>query len=216
MSAKRPPQAKIPTLKLTTPQGVALWPKLSEPDTTFKDEGEYQVTLVLPAEEAQPLIDKAEAHLALFIKEQSALIGKKNLAKSNFSPVKDDLDKDTEEPTGNKRLSFKMKASAISKTGKKLDFTPAVFDKFGKPTDANIGSGSLIRVNFEARPYYTPTIGAGLTFQLIAVQVLEARGKGKPGTAAECGFDVADPETQADAFADSLESAAAPNSGGDF
>src|SRR6478736_6756071 len=185
MSAKtiRSPQAKIPTLKLTTPQGVALWPKLSEPDTTFKDEGEYQVTLVLPAEEAQPLIDKAEAHLALFIKEQSALIGKKNLAKSNFSPTKDDLDRDTEEPTGNKRLTFKMKASTVTKTGKKLDFTPAVFDKFGKPTDANIGSGSLIRVNFEVRPYYVPTMGAGYSFAIVAVQVLEARGQHKPTNA---------------------------------
>lgn len=214
MSVKRAPQAKIPTLKLTTPQGVALWPKLAEPDCTFKEEGVYEVTLVLPAEEAQPLVDKAEAHLALFIKEQSALLGKKNLSRSQHWPIKDDIDKDTEEPTGNKKITFKMKASTVSKTGKKLEFTPAVFDKFGKPTDPDFGNGSLIRVNFEVRPYYTPSLGAGISFQLVAVQVLEVRGRSKVGSAQDCGFDVADPETT-EAESAGFD-AAPPVDGGDF
>lgn len=224
MSAKptgKNPQARIDILKLTTPQGVALWPKLAEPDTTFKEEGEYSVNLVLTEEDATPIIEKAKAHLDKFIAAQAKLLGKKTIAKANTTPWREDEDRETKEPTGNIRLNIKMKASTITKLGKKIDFTPAVFDKYGKPTDASFGSGSLIRVNFEVNPWYSPALGAGVQFRLVAVQVLEARGHSKPTNAAECGFDVvesADLETLADeaGAAPAEASNSSASSGGDF
>ena len=42
---------------ITTPQGVALYPWLSKPDTEYNKDGEYKVNLVLSKKEAQPMID---------------------------------------------------------------------------------------------------------------------------------------------------------------
>lgn len=217
-----PKNAKMPLLRITTPQGVALWPKLAEPDTKFDADGVYTVDLILAPDDAAPIQERAEKFLDEFVVEQAKLLGKKpaQVRRSNTSPWKPDTDKDGAD-TGNLRLHFKMKASAVSKkSGTKLEFTPAIFDKFGKPMEAtNLGSGSLIKVNFEVNPWYVPSMGAGVSFRLNAVQVLEAKTRGKSDNAKDYGFDVADPETTAEeAAADESGGfpAESPQSGGDF
>jgi hypothetical protein len=56
------PEEKMgkPTIH-TTPKGRALWPRLNEPDTKFKEEGEYSVKLILPADKAEPLMQLIDA-----------------------------------------------------------------------------------------------------------------------------------------------------------
>lgn len=222
MSAQRSknPQARIPELKLTTPKAPCMWPKLDEPDTKFKEEGEYSITVVMTPEDAEPLTAKAEAHLNTFIKEQAKLLGKKTIARANTSPWKPDTDQDGNE-TGNVRFNIKMKASAITKSGRKLEFTPAVFDAYGKPIDPSFGSGSLVRVNFEVVPWYSAALGAGVQFRLNAVQVLESRGKSKSDNAKDYGFDVveaADPATlgSEEGLNPNESTGGGPASGGDF
>jgi hypothetical protein len=43
-------------ITFTTPKGVAQYPWLSKPDTKFSEEGEYKVNLILPKQEAIPVL----------------------------------------------------------------------------------------------------------------------------------------------------------------
>lgn len=216
----------MPTLTFTTPKGIATWPKLNEPDTKFKEEGEYSVALVLTPEDAAPIIEKADKFLSEFSVAQAKLLNKKSLKLANSNPWKEDADREGN-ATGNMLLRFKMKASAISKRdGKKIEFTPALFDRNGKPTDVSVGHGSVIKVNFEVVPWYTPALGCGIQFRLNAVQVLEAKNRSKSDNAKDYGFDVeaGDPETMANetgapGFDDSGsdgDGTGEPTTGGDF
>ena len=186
--------ARIEELVLTSPTAPCLWARLTVPDTTFKPEGEYSINLVFSAEEADDIKEKATAHLAKFIEEQKKLLGKKSLSVANASPFKADTDKDSNE-TGKVRVAFKMKASVVSKkTGNKMEFKPAVFDKFGSAFSGDIGNGSKCRVSYEVNPYYTPALGAGLSFRLRAVQVLEVKGTSNSKDAKAFGFDTVEGE----------------------
>jgi hypothetical protein len=181
-------------LTLTTPKAPCLWPKLNTPDVKFKAEGEYSISVILTPEQAEPLIKKATEHYEKFITEQTQLLNsKKPLKRADIGAWKDDVDKDGN-PTGNVRFNIKMKASIISKkTGKKMDFKPAVFDKYGAPTEASFGSGSAVKVNFEVYPWYTAALGAGISFSLRAVQILEVRSS-IPSNAKDFGFTAEIPE----------------------
>ena len=193
--------ARIEELILTSPTAPCLWARLSVPDTTFKAEGEYSINLVFSAEEAEVIKEKAMAHLAKFVEEQKKLLGKKNLAMANASPFKADMDKDSNE-TGKIRVAFKMKASVVSKkTGNKMDFTPAVFDKFGTVFNGDIGNGSKCRVSYEVNPWYTPALGAGVSFRLRAVQVLEVKAASGSKDAKAFGFDTVEGEDLDEAIA---------------
>ena len=47
---------------ITTPTGIAIWPKLNEPDTRWKAEGEYSVNLRLSAEDSAKVIKMIEEY----------------------------------------------------------------------------------------------------------------------------------------------------------
>lgn len=208
--------ARIEELVLTTPTAPCLWPRLRVPDTTFKPDGEYSISLVLNEDEAEVLRSKASAHLAKFIEEQKKLSGKKSLSMANSSPFKADSDKEGNE-TGKVRVSFKMKASVVSKkTGNKMDFTPAVFDKFGQPYTGDLGNGSKCRVNFEVNPWYSAALGAGISFRLRAVQVLEVKASSGATDAKSFGFETSESESIEDAIAKAPQTQSGDVSGSDF
>ena len=84
-------------------------------------------------------------------------------------------------------LSFKLNAvGKNSKTGETWKNTVKLFDAKGKPTKVKVGGGSRIRVSAEINPYYTPTIGAGVSLRLKAVQIEELM---QGGDATSYGFD---------------------------
>ena len=176
---------KLPLLK--TPAGIAVWPKLTKPDTKFNADGEYNVKLRIPSEEAQDLIaalDTAYAAAQDDAKEKNP--GKKIKAASQ--PYTEELD-DQGNETGNILVSFKCKAKLTDKQGNVRPNAPRLFDSKNKefPKDQDIWGGSTLRVAFNAIPYYTAMAGAGVSLRLKAVQVIDLVAGGG-GTGESYGF----------------------------
>ena len=92
-------------------------------------------------------------------------------------------------PSGNVIFKFKTKAQIITKDGKVIPNRVALFDSTGKPMiDANVWSGSEMKVSAELIPYYTAMAGAGVSMRLRAVQVTKLV-EGGSSNAKGYGFD---------------------------
>lgn len=188
---------------ITTPKGIAVWPRLNEPDTKFKPEGVYSVKLRLDAADAEPLVrlitEMAKAELVR-AKAEEKNPTKRVKIKAADLPYAEEVGED-EQPTGHVTVNFKMQASGVSKkTGKAWERRPALFDAKGAPLPAGvqIGSGSEIKVAFEASPFTTAAVGSGVSLRLEAVQVIQLRQFEQRDAGAfgfgeeEGGFDAAD------------------------
>lgn len=198
---------KLP--RVNTPSGMAIWPKLNEPDRKFQPEGVYEVTLRLPESEADVLIAKfmevhAESYRVICSKE-----GKKALKKAAlpWKPA-EDWDKETEskvEKPGFIDFKFKMKAKVTPRNGKSWEQRPALFDAKLNPLPVDsdpVGGGSIIRISTEVYCWYSASLGFGLTLRPKAVQVLELKtyttDSGSHGFEAEDGFTVSAPSASFD------------------
>lgn len=170
-----------------SPKATAKWAVLNKPDTKFKPEGEYRVTLVIPEADAQGFIeqlDKLHAAAVAEVKAQLLADPKKRLKaktmKTENMPYSKDLDGEGEE-TGLVKFNFKAKASGKRKDLTEWTFKPRVFDAKGKPLAAGIQvwGGSVVKVAFQAKPYFVEASGqTGLTLSLQAVQVIELKTSG--------------------------------------
>lgn len=146
----------------TTPKGEAQYPWLSQPDTKFSEEGEYKVNLILPKQEAIPILKQINEVFAQNVEAEIKKAKGKEIKKAP-PPYMEELN-EAGEPTGNVILKFKSKAA----------YKPAIFDSKGMPMpESNIWGGSVIKVNGTIAPYYTSLIGAGVALRLRAVQVIE-------------------------------------------
>jgi hypothetical protein len=173
--------------RFTTPVGVAIYPHLTKPDTKFKPEGEYTVKLRFAPGEIADLQAKCEVlakeRMAEAIADKPAL---KKVAKYVL-PFKPELDDEGDE-TGNLIGNFKMKAEVTKKDGTKFTQKPAIFDAAKKPTKANPWSGSELKVNFEAFPYFNEKDKeAGVALRMFAVQIVKLVSGGT-GDAESYGF----------------------------
>lgn len=159
---------------LRTPAGVAKYPRLGSPDTKYKAEGEYKITLVLDRSEdgVEEFIESIEAAEAESVKAALAK-GKGKKPKKADSPIKPHIDDDGNEVEGKVEVSFKMKASGTREDGTEWSQRPAVVDAKKRPTDAKVGAGSTVKVAYELSPYFTPALGAGVSLRLKAVQVID-------------------------------------------
>lgn len=171
--------------RLVTPQGIAEYPHIEEPDTKFDEDGLYHVNLILNKEQASPLVETMSQVMNNFIatdpkiKEAKAR-GKQFLIQEFFEDLGD----------GDMRLKFKQKATYTRKSdGKTMQIKIPVFDSKGVPVqDTKIGGGSTIRVCFTANPYYMPaTKSVGLSLRLVAVKIIELKEWGS-NTAEAYGF----------------------------
>lgn len=184
--------SKNPTI--TTPQGIAIFPKLNEPDKKFNPEGVYSVTLRLSDEEAKPMLATLNKMHAQFYKDECQKLGKKTL-KQGAMPWKTatNWDKETEsrvDVPGFMDFTFKLKAKVTTKAGKSWEQRPALFDARLQPLPADadpVGGGSVIRVNAEVFAWYTPALGFGISLRPRGVQVLEMMTYG-PKDATSFGF----------------------------
>ncbi len=183
---------KVKTITGNTPAGVAVYPRLTEPDTKFDADGVYSLKLRLTAEESTGLIETITtvAEEAYAEALEAAVPKNKNKVKRatpSFEPEVDDEGKET----GNILFNFKMKASGVStKTGKTWTRKPVLFDAKGKPIinpDFQIWGGSIVRVAYELVPYNSPSFGCGCSQRLTAVQIIELREGGEK-SAQEFGF----------------------------
>jgi hypothetical protein len=166
-----------------TPAGVALWPRLSTPDTKFNKDGEYKVKLELGVD------DDGVPELLQLLDEL--------LDASWKEAVKDHPDKEiktnpayAERDDGTAVINFKCRASGTRDDRSTWEFRPALFDAKGapiKPSQVMIGSGSIMKVSFTTRPYYNAAQGAaGISLSLQAVQLLKLEEYG--GRAEDHGF----------------------------
>lgn len=166
---------RMKSVRLTTPKGVARYPKLAEPDTKFNPDGDYKIDLALVTDspEDRGLRGKLLPLLAASLDRARRENPKFARLIKTAEPWGPELDQEGNE-TGRTLFKFKLKAKVRTKAGKEWDQKPAVFDAFGNPTDPKIGGGSIVQVGTEVVPYYTAGDKiAGLTMRLQAVKVIE-------------------------------------------
>lgn len=237
-------EKRIQRPRYTSPRGVFVWPALSKPSYGSEDypkpDGEYKVTLRLPANDAAGLraslsevLAEAEAEAeqkfaALPVAQRKKLGG---ITKAEVG--QDEYDRDTEEPTGNVLIKFSMKASGESKkngvpTGSRWTRKPALFDSQGHPITKplDVWGGTEGKVSFEAVPYFVAATGVwGISLRLQAAQILVLREGGQQqdagafGFAAEAeedGFDVNAYRADAGEGTEDAGQAGAAVEGGDF
>jgi hypothetical protein len=185
-----------------TPKCVLIFPYLNKPDTKFNAEGEFRTKAKFEGEAAVTIVelltgyyDKAIAAMVEELKgkaktpELAKKITEKSIKRAADKPWKDELDDETGEPTGNVIVSFKQKAQITGKDGTVYKKRVDLFDVAGKkfPIEKLIYGGSTAKLAYEALPFYTPALGAGLTLRLKAAQIIDLRTNG-PKNADEYGF----------------------------
>jgi hypothetical protein len=168
---------------ITTPVGIARYPSLNKPDTKFDEVGVYKVNLEMSAEDAEPFLSQVEALLAEFVAQKKAEL-KKDKLKMHQAPW--------EENDGQVQLKLKVKALGKDKAGETYSRQPKLFNASGEVITDNIGGGSKLKVAVVPYCWYTASLGAGVTLQPKAVQVLELVTWGDGGSAAAYGFDVSE------------------------
>ena len=178
--------AKNSYVKVVSPVGVSQYAWLTTPDTRFDETGHYKTNLILNSKDSQVLKTQISAE----IKKSLTLAKEKAKGKSIKqapSPFEDELIDG--KPSGNVIFKFKTKAKIITKDGKVIPNRVALFDSTGKPMiDANVWSGSEMKVSAELIPYYTAMAGAGVSMRLRAVQVTKLV-EGGSSNAKGYGFD---------------------------
>lgn len=154
-------------VRVTSPQGIAVYPKIEKADTKFDANGIYSVDLDLDQKDGGELAAKLQKIADDAYAAECKAKGKKALKRADV-PWKS---------TEDGKLRFKFKLKAKGGTGEKQwDQKPALFDAKGTPVkDLNVGSGSIIKVAFDVVPYFTAMVGHGLSLRLRAVQVIELK-----------------------------------------
>ena len=173
---------------ITTPVGIARYPSLNRPDTKFDDVGVFKVNLEMSTEDAEPFLKQIEALFSEFVADKKREL-KKDKLKLHAAPW--------EENDGLTQLKLKVKAMGKSKEGETFSRQPKLFGADGQPLEANVGGGSKIKVAVVPYCWYTASLGAGITLQPKAVQVLELVTWGDGGSASAYGFDVSEAKSEA-------------------
>ena len=179
--------------RMTTPRGIASWPRLNEADKKFDAKGLFSITLRMPAAEAAPMIATLTAIFDEYYAEQ-VKEAKKKLKKADFPWS--DVTNDAGNETGEVQFRFKMVARIDTKDGRSIEQRPLLFDAKMNPMTDRVGGGSVCRVGFEPNAWYVASTGVGLSLRLKAVQVIElrefeTRGAADFGFGAEEGFETA-------------------------
>ncbi len=171
-----PTKTKEKVKQITTPAGTASYPFLTRPNTKFDADGEYRVTLILPANEAKPLMKSIDEAMKESFEKAKSDNPKKaksiRMAKPPYTNVTDDNGNET----GDIQFGFKMKAKITPRNGgEPFEVKPALFDAAGQslPKTVSIGSGTKMKICAELIPYFTDLVGAGITLRLKAVQIIE-------------------------------------------
>lgn len=173
---------------MQTIKGIAVYPRLNSPDTKFKEEGEYHTKLRIDAATADKLrraFEPIQADEAEKV-QRDKLKGKR--PKIADLPITAEEDDEGNE-TGEYIIRVKMKASG-EKNGKAWTRTVPIFDSKGKPSNAQIGGGSVLQVAFKPVAYYMPKDKeVGVSLYLEAVQIVELREGGNGASASKFNFE---------------------------
>jgi len=161
-------------VKYTTPAGIARYPWLNKADTKWKPEGEYKVTLVVPKKTAEPL-------LKVCIEARTECAKQNKTKKFAELPIQPEVD-----DQGNETGNMLIKCAVKCREG--WDRKPKLFDAAGNRIDVRVGGGSKIKVNVEVYAWFAASLGAGVSLQPVAVQVLDLVEVEAGGTASSYGF----------------------------
>jgi hypothetical protein len=175
---------------LITLRGTAKHPWLNTPDTKFKPEGHYKMTLEVDAETAAPIVEKFERMRDIEVTNYNAAKKGKAKAKPQDLPIAAQTDDEGNE-TGMYELKVKMIASGVTKAGKAWARKLPLFDGQGKPTNAQVGGGSEVNVSFEPAGWTNAKGECSVTCRLEAVQVLRLSAGGQ-SSASRFGFGAVD------------------------
>ena len=159
---------------LTTPAGIASYPWITEPDTRYNPDGHYSVNLVVPEEQAQPLVNAINNEWTEFIGQFKGPKAKKQPASLGYDNQYDDEGNET----GN--IVFKAKMKHIirykdKETGedKIIEKKLPIFDAEGlaiHPT--SVWGGSKLACNITIKGYEAGA-NLGVSLYLNAVQIIE-------------------------------------------
>ena len=167
-----------------TPEGVAKFPYLAEPNTKFVKGGKYEVRLYFDSEAGVKLLamlQEAYDEAIKWAKEKYEKMNAQSKANNPFSPQQfykeEVLDDGTS--TGRVFIHFDKFAKLELDDGRVLEFKVPVFDKANKPMlqedIKKACSGSTMRAAFKVKPYFMPAgAKAGLSIDLQAVQIIKA------------------------------------------
>tara|TARA_R110000822_G_scaffold94601_11_gene216940 strand:- start:77 stop:694 length:618 start_codon:yes stop_codon:yes gene_type:complete len=172
---------------IITPVGTAVWPKLNEPDTRYSTEGQFSVTLRLGGEDAVALMKDIDAFYAVGYEWHCQDQGKNTIKKCSSMPY-EAVESDTGEKTGEVNFKFKLKHRVETRRGDTFIQTVALFDGEGTPMKEVVGGGSLIRVRGQMNPWFTASLGFGISLWVNAVQVKELAEASGGTTAESFGF----------------------------
>ena len=146
--------------------GEFVYPHLNKPDVRFNEAGEYKVTLKVPSAKAKEMMNSIDKAIESSIADAEKESGKKVKTAPRPYTIEGD----------NVFFKFKMKATGINrKTKENFSQKPVVLDsqKNPMPSTVSIWGGSKGKIAYQMRTYYVPALGAGVTMQLKAVQVIE-------------------------------------------
>lgn len=170
---------------VVSPEGIAIYPHLTQPDTKFNAMGEYKVSLSVDKSEAAPLIGNIETAM----KQAEKMIPPGKRKKVAEPPYFDELDDEGQE-TGRVVFKFKRKAKIVTKDGRTIEMDVKLFDAQGTLINdvESIWGGSTLRASADLVPYYVASSGAGVTLRLKAVQIIELK-TGGGSNASSFGFE---------------------------
>lgn len=159
---------------IITPEGIAKYAHLNEPQTKFKAAGTYSVHLVLDPEKdgifLAELEGLAQAAFAKAKAENPKAVNKTVLTKPDTAKDSDG----NEIPNGKVVVKFAKDAGGTTKAGKVWEFKPTLYDSQGNslPKGTVIYGGSRIHVAFRPQPTLMPTGDFYYSLKLEAVQVV--------------------------------------------
>jgi len=167
---------------MSTPRGIAVYPRLWKSDTKFDENGIYKADLRVPKEDAEPLMEE----LSELFKKHTGKAPKKS-ENSMWFFEEDEYG----EETGN--VIFKMRVkNKYNKKGEFWDRKPKQFDASKKPVNLKIGGGTLMIVSFQPYEWENSSGNKGVSLQPQAVQVLDLVEAQTGPTADTFGFGAQD------------------------
>ena len=171
-----------------SPIGTAKFPYLVNPDTKFDERGTYKVDLIITPKEAAS-IKSVATKLATSFKKDDLESNPTRKKWGLHLPLLDDTNQDGED-TGQKVARFKQAASIRTRDGRDISKSVLLFDSQGnRLTDVNPYSGTKMSVAYTMSAYANPTGKTyGVTFRLIAAQIIELVEGGTGMSAESLGF----------------------------
>ncbi len=169
--------------QITTGEGRALYPRLTEPDYKFHpNEGLYSTKLHLTEEAYNQLETKIDEIVEKGYQAELAKQGKPKLKRVDRNPLR--VTEEGEFEVYAKQLAKKQTAKG------EITFNVPIYDSEGKKMDdpPAIGSGSILNLSCDVACYYVPTSGFGYTLRLKGVQVIDLVEYSGGMTADNLGF----------------------------